>query len=251
VTTFEEQLRGGTRYPNRNVDVTVQVSSDLSAYQYRVVTIDGSLNVGLAASASDHTMVGVLQNAPSFGDAVIRCVGITNVYFAETVAIYDLLQTSFTAGKEGYAAVWTPHRDGHVHGADLGPLVHVIYVVDMFGAAVTGLVNADFTKTLEYNSSGTTFASSGETVTVAEISAGQYVVSFTPTHNAKMYRLRLTGTVSGPAEKAIITPSEFQEVVQGTMAPPSDASTLTVLGQALESGSSGDVGLMVLRPQIF
>jgi hypothetical protein len=66
------------------------------------------------------------------------------------------------------------------------------FEVDSFGTPVGGLVNANFTKTLE-RLSGSTWTAASETVTVAELtgSTGSYLVSYTPTL-ATTYRLRVT-----------------------------------------------------------
>ena len=71
-----------------------------------------------------------------------------------------------------------------------------IYVTDSAGTAVTGLVNANFTKLLTADG-----AASSETVTVTEINsstrAGMYSVTFTPTSSAE-YALVVTHATYNP-----------------------------------------------------
>lgn len=61
-------------------------------------------------------------------------------------------------------------------------------VYDLDGAAKTGLVTGDFTKTLKRRTTGT-FATSSETLAFAEIGSGVYSYSFTPTGDGYVYWL--------------------------------------------------------------
>jgi hypothetical protein len=64
-------------------------------------------------------------------------------------------------------------------------VIETITVFDQTGTEVTGLVNADFTKVLHKNG-----AVSAVAVTVAEIGAGEYKVTFTP-DAVGQWRLRI------------------------------------------------------------
>lgn len=74
--------------------VTLEASTDLSAYQYRFVTIDAN---GKAALAGDGVPVyGVLQNKPSGGQAAsVMINGLTKIITdASTMSAGDLVASS-------------------------------------------------------------------------------------------------------------------------------------------------------------
>jgi hypothetical protein len=250
-TLLETQIRGGSFYPNRNIDITIDVTADISAYRYRAVTFDpGTYGITPISSTSDFNLIGVLQNATIYGRAIIRLVGVTRMIYGETISAYDMVQPSIVSGKEGRALVWSPSKDGHTHGSTPAEVVHTFFVTDYTGVAITGSTNSHFVKTLQSYSGGA-FTTSGDVVTVTEASGGEYLAKYTPTVSGSMYRLMVAGAGSTPADGAIITPGEFQEVPYATPGKPGNSGCRFVLGQALEDGDEDDEGLVILRPQIF
>jgi hypothetical protein len=90
-------------------------------------------------------------------------------------------------------------------------------VVTAGGAPVTGLTSSGFTFTLRRRS-GTSLVTSSESVSVAEISAGNYWVFYTPTVEATLYLLMVaavagTSTVE-PTTDPLLKSAEFQDDIQ-------------------------------------
>ena len=75
------------------------------------------------------------------------------------------------------------------------------------GAAQTGVIAVRFTRTLERFIAGALTAAP-ETVTVTEISGGQYALSLTPTLPGVSYRLRISVKPDG-TNLGTVTPSEI------------------------------------------
>lgn len=127
--------------------------------------------------------------------------------------------------------------------------IRVTKVTD--GSAYTGLVNADFTKTLR-RMSGNTFVSASETVTVTEINAGtwpgMYLVAYTPTSASEFYTVDL----SGPADAIIDVPS-FQDAISGAAVSSTGPylTTRDAVKLAIgETGSAQDATIDQMLPAV-
>ena len=245
------EIRGGARYPNRSVDITVYVDSNFSAYQYRAVAIDpSSYAVAPISGSPGSKIVGVLQNAPKYGEAVIRLSGVTRIIYGEAVTAFDLLKASYSVGNEAKGIVWDVSEDGHTHESSLIETVHGFYVTNLAGTALTGSTDSHFVKTLKMYSGGS-FTTSSNVVTVTEVSGGEYLAKYTPTMPGVMYQLMIVGAGATAAAGSVITPSEFQDMPHATLGRPSTASCGFILGPALVDGIVDDEGLMILRPQVL
>jgi len=70
-------------FEGSKLTITLPAASDLSAKQYRFVTVDGDGK--LALSGDDGNAIGVLQNAPASGEAAtIAISGVTKIYIGTT-----------------------------------------------------------------------------------------------------------------------------------------------------------------------
>lgn len=81
-------------------------------------------------------------------------------------------------------------------------------VLDLNGAAVTGLAASDFTITLTRRTSSN-FASASETVTVTETGGGTYVASFTPGSDCNGYTYRLLLVEKNTISLSMLARHEF------------------------------------------
>ena len=70
-------------FEGSKLTITLPAASDLSAKQYRFVTVDGDGK--LALSGDDGNAIGVLQNKPEADEAgVVAITGITKLYIGTT-----------------------------------------------------------------------------------------------------------------------------------------------------------------------
>ena len=73
-------------YESPQMTITLPAASDLSAKQFRFVTVDGDGKGGL--SSDDGSSIGVLQNKPEVDQAATICIfGVTKVYVGTTGAL--------------------------------------------------------------------------------------------------------------------------------------------------------------------
>lgn len=101
----------------------LSASADLSAKQYYFVKISGAGTVTVCAAATDKP-IGVLQNAPTSGQAATVCaIGVTKVSCDADLAVGDVIGTS----GDGQA-------DAKTNGTDTTEYA-VGYVLDEPGAA--------------------------------------------------------------------------------------------------------------------
>jgi hypothetical protein len=243
-----EQIRGAAPFPN--LDFTTPAGEDLSAKQYLVMLVDEQHSGKTVDVASPYPVVaGVLQNAPSEGeDAVIRYLGWTFVRYSTDVAFGDYLKLDTSGGNEGKVRPFLTGKDGHAHGAE-APDLYALVHVDSSGTPVTGLMGSDFTFTLDKQDSLFLLASASETISVYEIGGGDYWLTFTPTdQGGVIYRLKVTPNTGGQ----VATPSEFQLASTVYTAVPATGDThTTLIGQAIQAGLAGELGLCILKPQII
>jgi hypothetical protein len=90
------------------IDITLEAGADLSAGQYRFVTLAADGQVDLTGSAGG-TALGVLQNKPDAAGkaAVIRVVGVSKLVAAGTITPDDKLQSD--ASGDALAAATGDH----------------------------------------------------------------------------------------------------------------------------------------------
>jgi len=252
VATFEEQLRGGTQNPNRSLDFTIEVTSDLSSYQNLAVMVDTGPTLSLVATSDFSGISGILQNAPELGVAIVRYGGISKAVYGATVAVDDILVIQPTTGKVIPLAYGS---QGHVHAVSIRILRRAIYLVNDYGVAITGadtgtpgVTTGDFTVGMHWDDAGA-FNAASEAVTITEIGSGYYWLSFTPTQYGSAYVITVEYADGG--DKGIVTPSMFQEVPFVDLLGPAAISSKTIIGQALVAGVADEIGLILVRPQLF
>ena len=114
------------------VDITVPAAADLSAYQYRFITLN-TAGRGTVAGAAEQVL-GVLQNKPSGQDraARVRISGISLFYYGASVTAGDMIAsgeqgagtTTTTAGiKIGGLALFTVGGSGDISSMLVRPHV--------------------------------------------------------------------------------------------------------------------------------
>jgi len=99
------------------LDLTFMAGEDLTADQYKVVTVDAN-GRALKIDAANEFPCGVLQSTPVNGQScAIRVRGVTKCVAQATITRGDIVQAHFTAGAdEGKVKPWTIGTDGHNHG---------------------------------------------------------------------------------------------------------------------------------------
>lgn len=112
--------------------VGVSASADLSAKQYYFVKMSGNKTVTVCAGTTDKA-IGVLQNAPTSGQAAEVCVlGVSKVSGDADLGYGDIIGTS----ADGQAAAYAPGTDTTKYGCG--------FVIDdntAAGGLVTAFVN--------------------------------------------------------------------------------------------------------------
>lgn len=250
VSTFEEQLRGGTRNLNRNLDLTIGVGSDWSAYLNHVVHVDrvgGGLGVYNPSAAL--AIIGILQNEPLAGDtALVRYGGISRAIIGATVVADDFLKVDAGTSR---LVPWVAGTDGHTHAANHAELESVLVrVVDLTGAPVTGLTDHEITVRQWYRAGGVISEHAASTSVVEDGNAdGWYEVGVTEIQLVGYpHRLSIEPNDAGH----IATPSEYPWTPRSdTSGPPTLDAIGLVVGVALEGGADGDEIMVRILPQLF
>ena len=250
---FDEMLsRSGS--PNAEVDCYLSGDTFSVLPLAAAIDVDNTVKLidsgaGLGPSGSvPPVYLGYAQNAPAPGSpAVVRVSGFTRVIYGGTVAVGDLLRLEPSTGRVIPFSI--SGGDGHVHDLLISIIRRVVYVVDDNAIQAWGVAPGNFTTVLEWDNAGTLTGAS-EAVTVTEIGSGEYMVSFTPTTSDAMYRLRVSCNPDG-VHRGICEPQEFQMISSARVLGPVEGSLQLIIGQALVSGVADDVGLMIIRNQIF
>lgn len=239
--SLHDQLKGAN--PSPNLDIVLPAGEDASAALHLAARVDAMFGKLISSSGSP-LYCGVQQNAPVEGGALVsRIAGLTVVIFGETVAVGDRLIFDETTGK---AMLFDFAAMGHTHGATAQVVERVFFLTDEVGERITGADPADFTFTLERSEPGLT--SAPETITLSELSAGRYLVSFTPDLAGALYILSIAHEVGGA--KSIVTPQEFQLTTTATLGAPTSMGG-QIAGRAWTSGDVDEQGLMLIERQVF
>jgi len=250
---LDELLARAANTPNADIDCFV-AGDDLSAAAGLVVSVDADKTVRLCSSlgmgiptARPAPLMGYAQNAPAPGyPVVLRVTGMTRCTFGGAVEVGDVLTFDETNQK---VISWFASGLGHAHVSVIPAVRYVVEVANDVGIPIPGIDPALFETTLQWDNSGSLDAAS-ETVTVEEISGGEYRVSFEPENLGYVYRLRVR-CKSDSVNYDVVTPGEFQAQSMARYGQPSELSISQIIGVAMSSGADGDPGLMVLGKQIF
>lgn len=249
--TFDELIDRSSLTPN--VDIDCFLSDDTFPAPDLAVTIDAGGAIRLVDSGGGYAPIGggtpylgQTRNTPPPGSpSVNRIAGFARCVFGAAVAVGNRLRPSHTTGR---MIPFDPDNgDGHDHLVTVLPVRHLIFVSKDGASPWTGLVDSDFEKTLQWDNGGA-FAAASETVTVTEVSAGEYLVEYTP-GTPVMYRLRLRGQAGGAG--AIVWPPEFQEVAPKSYGSINAAALTLIAGFALTAGGDGDAGVMYVERQLL
>jgi hypothetical protein len=205
---------------------------------------------GLGPSGpAPQVFLGHAQNAPGVGGPVVtRMTGISRVVYGDAVSFGELLQPEPSTSR---VIPWTWGTHGHTHAANSSPQESVLVrVVDSFGAGVTGLDNTDIT-VRQWQRVGGTISENLASTTVTEDGGGDgwYEIATTSIlYLNSPHRLSIE-----PVDPTyIITPPEYAWTPRpDTSGPPVQDATALVIGVALVAGVADDVGLMLIRPQMF
>lgn len=256
MSTFDEILDRAQITPNVDVDC-FPAGADLSALPSIGVHLDEGATiqlddptVGFSGSGQPTLFLGFAKNAPTeAAPSLTRIAGFAPVIYGAIVAFGDLLRFSETPGDEGRVVPWDVGTDGHTHISAPDAVRRVVYVTDDVGNARTGVDPANFQTSLQFDDAGT-LTPSANTVTVTEISGGEYWVEFVPDNPGMLYRLRVSCLYDG-VNKAIVTLNEFPSTMTASLGVPRADSLRMILGQAMVAGGAGDPGIVFLRPQVF
>jgi len=244
-TLLETTLRGAGQYRNRNLDLTLETTEDLSDYQYRPVYLTDGL-----VTSSGEVFLGILQNKGNDGIAAVRYLGVSRILLGELAGGSGAIgggQRLVLNAAEGNAVPWEAP-------ATLEELVLVKIVDSATSAPVTGAAS-DIVLTGFY------FAGAGVLATLNpthqnrnEVSSGShpgwYVVGF---KNAAIVDSLATHAmdVSHPNSSYVITPSFHSWMPRAILGERIYDGPNVFLGEALEAAVTGDYVLCKLTPQIF
>jgi hypothetical protein len=253
MATLDEVVERAATTPNTDIDCFMSGADMTEAYIAMSLGADLSVNVvgadaGMTAvGVGGLVYIGVAGNAPPLGSpGLVRLAGLARCLYGATVAKGDFLKLDPTTSRFVPFDCWS--GDGHTHSFTPAIVRRVVFLADETGGAITGADAGDFTLTLEWDDAGSLNAAS-ETVTVTEIGGGRYYVDFTPTNFAHMYMLNIEYESGG--SKGIVSPPGFQLDAPGYVASPVETSLKLIAGRALVAGVDGDVGLLLIQPQIF
>jgi len=240
-----------SRSTSPNADVECFAAGDEIATGLLAVAVDANRLVRMigadaaigAAGSCPPAYLGHVQNAPAEGSpALVRVAGFTPVIYGDSVSAFDILRLDPSTGK--LVPFDVTKGDGHSHAATLRAIRRVVFVCDDAGAPIlTGA--ASLSSDLRWDDSDA-FATAPETVTISEISGGEYLVEFVPSVTNRNYVLRVARASGG-----IVSPAEFQVTSHAKLGAASVSSIQQIAGIALVSGENGDEGLMLIGRQIF
>lgn len=254
--SIQNQLRSGAAFPN--LDVQVELNLDLTAKRYRVVMIQASLLGYPPASVLSPPMLvaGILQNAPKASEvAIVRIFGWTNVVYGDTIAVGDLLKPE-ESGAYDRLVPFVMGTDGHNHAANHTAMESCLFgVTDLLTqAGVPSLVSPTHLVAKQWYSVGGVLTEHTSSTTVSECGGsgagdGWYMVSTTSVAYLG-YPHRLT--LEAVSESHNVSPQDHQWVPRAsTDGPPVGLSYRFLMGHALSEGVADDIGLMILRPQLW
>jgi len=244
-TLLETTLRGAGQYRNRNLDLTLETTEDLSDYQYRPVYLTDGL-----VTASGEVFLGILQNKGEDGIAAVRYLGVSRILLGElpggsgTVAGGTRLVLNVA---EGNAVPW--EASATLEEAMLVKIVDAVTGQPVTGAAsdivLTGFygMGAGVLTTLDLTHQIRTEISSGS-------HPGWYRVGFKTVAIVDSLATHAMD-VSHPNSSYVITPSSHSWIPRAILGERIYDGPNVFLGEALEAAVTGDYVLCKLTPQIF
>ncbi|MDE2099055.1 MAG: DUF2190 family protein [Patescibacteria group bacterium] len=103
---------------NTGYDISLVAAADLSSDQFHFVTTDGSGNAALSAAGAP--AIGVLQDAPTAGEAgAVRVMGVSKVVAGAVVAVGSRVASDATGRAVVYTAASCAAAPGPVAGSQV------------------------------------------------------------------------------------------------------------------------------------
>lgn len=224
--------------------MSLQVDSDYTGWQYKAVVIVGA-DLAVVPIEAFSGVAGILQNEPNADRAIIRYGGVSNAIYGAVVTTDAYLTIEPATGR---VVPMVYGSFGHTHTAAAREIRRLVYLTSFAAVPVTGASPSDFTAVLKWDNAGTLTAA-GETVTITESGSGFYFATFTPTNLFSAYYLWLTYASGGVP--GVLTPSEFQIDPPTDYSGPAFVDSKLIIGQALTSGIANDIGVIIVKPQLF
>lgn len=252
MATLDEVIERAANTPNADVDcfaAAADFSQALVAVQVGVTRHMEPVDSGSGMSTpgvDGPVYLGIGQNAPVAGGAsVVRVAGITKCIYGGVVAVGDRLTLD---GATSRVVAFDAGQVGHTHSIESSIVRRVVTLTDVEGKGIPGADTSHFVATMEWDDHGSLLPAS-ESVTFTEISDGRYYLAFTPLNPRAMYLLSVAH--SDYAATGLVTPPDFQFDAPSYASFPVELSIALIVGRALVAGGDGDVGLMLIQPQMF